>query len=75
MCYELLGAVTDKMKDNDNYDFAYLYTIPYVDAITLDRRIRGYATSVTRRLKELNPAVDYASRLCQDFDAVMKVSH
>lgn len=75
MCYELLGATKDKMKENDIQDFAYLYAIPYVDAITLDRRIRGYAASVAQRLKKLNPDVDYTNRLFQNFESVMQVSH
>jgi hypothetical protein len=74
MCYELLGAITDKMKDNDTQDFAYLYAIPYIDAITFDRRIRGYAASVAQRLKKLNPHVDYTNRLFQSFESVMKAS-
>lgn len=72
MRYELLGAVTDKMKDNDTPDFAYLYAIPYVDAVTLDRRIRGYATAVVRRLNKLNPGVDYTGRIFPNIGGVMK---
>jgi len=72
MRYELLGAKGDKMQDNDTQDFAYLYTIPYVDAITLDRRITGYATAVARRLNKLNSAVDYTGRIFPNIGAVMK---
>ncbi|MDT4895926.1 MAG: hypothetical protein QOH25_1003 [Acidobacteriota bacterium] len=72
MRYELLGATTDKMQDNDTQDFAYLYTIPYVDAITLDRRITGYAAAVARRLKKLNPDVDYTGRIFPNIAVVIR---
>jgi len=74
MRYELLGAVTDKMKDSDTPDFAYLYAIPYVDAVTLDRRITSYATAVSNRLKKQNPTVDYTSRIFPNLAALMKAN-
>lgn len=72
MRYELLGAISDKMQDNDTQDFAYLYAIPYVDAITLDRRITAYATAVARRLKKLTSSADYTSHIFPNIGALMK---
>jgi hypothetical protein len=53
-------------------DFAYLYAIPYVECITLDRRTAGYASSVARRLTKLNTTVDYERRIYTSIGDLMK---
>jgi hypothetical protein len=70
--YELLGDVRTKLLDNDTVDFAYLYAIPYVEGVTLDRRISSYATSVARRLSRMPGAVDYSGRIFSSIRALMK---
>lgn len=77
LSYEMYHAVqanlTDIPKDGDIPDFAYVPALPYVDYLTLDRRMYGYALGVTRSLSKLNPTLSYQKRLFRSAHELLKV--
>lgn len=54
--------VCDKGKLGDHPDFAHLSITPYVDAMTLDRRMAGYCRTASQRLVRLG-GPDYSARV------------
>lgn len=61
--HELVRNVRDVPKDRDLLDFAHIPTIPYIDAITMDRRMTDYVRRVSRRLHAEYSSTDYADRI------------
>jgi hypothetical protein len=61
--HELVANVRDIPKDSDLPDFAQIQPIPYVDAITMDRRMRDYTGRVSRRLHKEYGSTNYAERI------------
>lgn len=57
--HELRRNSHDGVRDSDVSDFSHIYAIPYVDAVTLDRRMTNYVRIVAGRLHKLNPFVNY----------------
>jgi hypothetical protein len=48
--HKILRNLTDGVKDSDIPDFAHISCVPYVDAITLDNRMRGYVAQVDQSI-------------------------
>lgn len=48
--HKILKNVQDVPEESDLEDFQHISCIPYVDAITLDRRMRGYVSQAARGL-------------------------
>ena len=46
--HKIIRNVTDSGEESDIPDFAHVDCVPYVDAITLDRRMRGYVEQADR---------------------------
>lgn len=67
LSYEMFHAMqanlTDIPKNSDIPDLAYIPALPFVDYLTLDRRMHSYAVQVSRQLTKINSAVNYEKRL------------
>jgi hypothetical protein len=50
----------------DSSDLAHIIAVPYVEAATVDNRMREYSSQAARHLIRLGLAVDYRHRLCSD---------
>lgn len=48
--HKLLRNLTDSGENSDIPDFAHISCVPYVDAITLDNRMRGYVAQVDQSI-------------------------
>jgi hypothetical protein len=74
--HEVFRALTLNRKDNpqagDFTDYALISTIPYVDAITLDRRMRAYVEQASRKMSAVNATVDYRTRVYDDVGDLMR---
>lgn len=77
LAYEMYHAVqanvTDVPKDGDIPDLVHFYAIPYVDYITLDRRMCGYGRDVARRLFKSNPVVNYEPRMFASVSEILRI--
>lgn len=62
MYHAIRGNVHDKLNLSDLRDTAHAYALPYVDVITMDRRMAEYATQVIRRTNKKVPGT-IATRL------------
>jgi hypothetical protein len=61
--HELVRNFRDIPKDSDLLDFAHIPAIPYIDAITMDRRMTDYVTRVSRRLSAEYASTNYGDRI------------
>lgn len=68
---ELQQNVGDKPKDGDLGDLAYVPAIPYVDAITLDRRMASYCKNASSALKRDFAECEYTGRIYLSFRELM----
>jgi len=70
LSYEVYHAIQknlgDVPRDSDIPDFARLMCTPYVDLITLDRRIRNYVGQVVTKFD-----LPYEDKVCKDVGAVL----
>jgi len=57
---EYAGNITAGVEQGDYMDLAHAARLPYVDAITLDTRIRDYAERTARKVAD---RVDYVGRV------------
>ncbi len=63
-CYfELMKNKTDIPKDDDLTDFIYVGAVPYVDFVTLDKRMLHYARSAASRLEAEDKALQFGGRM------------
>ena len=46
--HKMLRNVRDIPRNSDLQDFGYIGCLPYVDVMTLDRRMHGYVTQVSK---------------------------
>ncbi len=60
---ELMNNLAEKISGNDIFDRAHVLTVPYVDAITMDRNTADLCRRVSRRLSANNRAISYAERI------------
>jgi len=74
--HEVFRSLTKNANDNpeagDFVDFALISTLPYVDAITLDRRMRNYVAQASRKMRAVNAAVNYRNRVYEDVVELMR---
>jgi hypothetical protein len=71
--HKLVRNLSDRVEDSDIDDFTHISSLPYVDGITLDNRMRGYIAQVDasigtahsrrvyRNLDEIEAALDSIS--------------
>lgn len=62
----LTGNYQDVPEASDFTDLALTFALPYVDAATLDRRIRDYCQRACRKLSKLDVAHNYRERVYDD---------
>jgi hypothetical protein len=67
--YALLRNTNDVPEDGDILDMNHLKTVPYVDALTLDRRMNSYLEQVLRRLEIAG--LDFKDRVFRNFADVL----
>jgi hypothetical protein len=60
---EIVKNINDIPESGDIPDMALIRVIPYVDAVTLDRRMRGYCSQVCQKLQKALPAINYVNRI------------
>jgi len=63
--HKIVRNVTDSGEESDIPDFAHVDCIPYVDVITLDRRMRGYIGQADRSM-----GTAYSQKLFADVNGV-----
>jgi len=68
----LMRNYTDVPEVGDFVDLNLIFAIPYVDAATLDHRMREYCSQAARSLMRVGLAVDYRERLYRDLAAIME---
>ena len=65
--WELFRALVqnenDRLNLSDLSDNAHFPAIPYVDFVTLDRRMAGYCRDICARLGQTNPSTDLRPRM------------
>jgi hypothetical protein len=60
---QLMANEADVPEVGDFSDLAHIFSIPYVEAATLDNRMRAYCAQASHRLSRLPVGVDYRDRL------------
>lgn len=65
---------TDVPEVGDFVDLNLIFAVPYVDAATLDNRMREYCSQAAGSLVRLGLAVDYRDRLYRNLSEVMQAS-
>lgn len=60
---ELMSNVTENVSGNDVFDIGHVRAVPYVDAITMDRNTAAHCRNVVKRLKRMNPTINYEERI------------
>jgi hypothetical protein len=70
--HELAANVGDPLQDSDLLDFAHVPATPYVDAITMDRRMADYVKRVGRRLAKNYDSENYANRIFTKLGLLLK---
>jgi hypothetical protein len=68
----LMRNYADIPEVGDFVDLNLIFAVPYVDAATLDNRMREYCLQAARSLTRLGLAVDYSDRLYRDLASVMQ---
>jgi hypothetical protein len=69
----LIGNTMHAPKGSVIPDTAYVAAVPYVDAITLDASMFTYVSMASRKLRALNSATDFSSRLFRNVESVLDV--
>ena len=76
LSFELYHALqrnsTDVPKDSDLQDFNHLRALPYVDAITCDRRMSSYLNEVLKRIMLVDAKLDYRARVFLNLSELLK---
>lgn len=68
----LMANYTDIPETADFSDLAHVSAIPYVDAATLDNRMRHYCTAASREIMNFGATYNYAVRLYEDVAALIQ---
>jgi hypothetical protein len=66
---EFCSNVQDQVEGGDIPDFSHISCLPYVEAITLDRRMAGYARTAALKLNRENPSNTYAECIFSNTEA------
>jgi hypothetical protein len=69
---QLMMNRDDQFEVGDFVDLNHLFAIPYVEAATLDNRMREYCSRAARRLVRAGLAANYRQRLYRDLAAIME---
>lgn len=69
--HELLKNVRDEPEASDIPDISHINASPYADAATLDRRMHGYCSQVSRKLQKVQSGIDYANRIFPDLKSLL----
>jgi hypothetical protein len=72
MYRSLMSNYTDAPEAGDFSDLALVFALPYVDAATMDRRMRHYCGVASRKILRFGGAVDYAARVYENVAAFMQ---
>jgi hypothetical protein len=74
--HEVYRAIMDNKGDipeaADFSDLAHVMAIPYIDAATLDKRMRHYCDVASRRIRSRGCVINYSSRIFIDLTDFMK---
>ena len=70
--HEIARNTHDIAKDGDIRDLTHAAAVPYVDAITMDRRMSHYSLSVAKRLFDRDAATAYTGRIFPDASALLR---
>lgn len=62
----LMGNYGDNPEASDFTDLALTFALPYVEAATLDRRIRTYCSQASRKLCKLGATQNYSERVYEN---------
>jgi hypothetical protein len=62
----------DIPETGDFSDLAHISAVPYVDAVTLDRRMRHYCGLAAQTVSGLGGANNYGDRLFEDLADLMR---
>jgi hypothetical protein len=68
----LMANYQDVPETGDFSDLAHVSAVPYVEATTLDRRMRNYCSIAARKMTRLGSTHNYADRLHHDVSALMQ---
>jgi hypothetical protein len=75
LVHEVFRALTANYGDipetADFSDLAHIYSIPHVDAVTLDRRMRHYCDIASRKLLRFGADHNYRDRIYEDISDLM----
>jgi hypothetical protein len=75
LSHEMFRAITsnygDRPQVGDFGDLGQVFTIPYIDAATLDNRIRDYLRIASRKIIRMGGLDNFGDRVCRDLAEVM----
>ena len=67
----LMANYEDIPETGDFSDLAHIFAVPYVEAATLDRRMRHYCGIASRKILRFGAEVDYRDRLFHNLAAIL----
>jgi hypothetical protein len=70
--HELMNDLTARVTANDISDLALVETVPYVDAVTMDRRTADLCRRVIKRLRKAHPDIKYEERIFSSLSDLLK---
>ena len=70
--HELMNDLTTRVTANDISDLALVETVPYVDAVTMDRRTADLCRRVIKRLRKAHPDIKYEERIFSSLSDLLK---
>jgi hypothetical protein len=69
---QMMMNLDDQFEVGDFVDLNLIFAVPYVDAATLDNRMREYCSRAAKRLLRYGLTVDYRQRLYRNLAAIME---
>ena len=60
--HKMIKNVGDEPSPSDMEDFCHIKCLPYVDFLTLDKRMRGYVSQACKVLR-----INYAEKVCKNW--------
>ena len=70
--HEMVANIRHEPKDSAIFDFAHLYAVPYVDAITLDGTMIHYCRAAITKLQKLDSAINYDEHLYPNLERLLQ---
>ncbi len=68
---ELIRNVQDRPKCGDLPDLSHASSVPYVNAVTFDRRMLGYARAAAKKIDDMLPEGALAKRLFKSLEEIL----